>query len=251
VVIVAVIASGAFIGINNTLTTQAVMLVSPVPRPVASSAYGFVRFIGGGLAPFVAGKIADATNLGVPFYVGGLAYLLAIVVLATGHRLITKAEAAPASAPADPVLVAVGNTPDAAEVVDRAAGIARDLGAALVVVRVQETRVIEELAIEPETDSDARAALAALLERVDARGQILHSVGDHAAAGRALAAFADEVGARTVAVGRSPHGPASQFAEGSFTSALTNGTSRTVVLLSSDADPHELTADVLPSMRGA
>jgi MFS transporter, ACDE family, multidrug resistance protein len=55
-VIVAVIVSGAFIGINNTLTTQAVMLVSPVERPVASSAYGFVRFIGGGLAPFAAGK---------------------------------------------------------------------------------------------------------------------------------------------------------------------------------------------------
>lgn len=53
VVIVAVIVSGAFIGINNTLTTQAVMLVSPVERPVASSAYGFLRFIGGGLAPFV------------------------------------------------------------------------------------------------------------------------------------------------------------------------------------------------------
>ena len=34
---------------------QAVMLVSPVERPVASSAYGFVRFIGGGLAPFAAG----------------------------------------------------------------------------------------------------------------------------------------------------------------------------------------------------
>ncbi|MBV9830319.1 MAG: MFS transporter, partial [Marmoricola sp.] len=58
-VIVAVIVSGAFIGINNTLTTQVVMLVAPVERSVASSAYGFVRFIGGGLAPFVAGKLAD------------------------------------------------------------------------------------------------------------------------------------------------------------------------------------------------
>lgn len=49
--IVAVIVSGAFIGLNNTLTTQAVMLVSPVERPVASASNGFVRFIGGGLAP--------------------------------------------------------------------------------------------------------------------------------------------------------------------------------------------------------
>lgn len=92
VVIVAVIASGAFIGINNTLTTQAVMLVSPVERPVASSAYGFLRFIGGGLAPFVAGKLADATDLGVPFYLGAATFLLAIPVLATGHGLLRRAE---------------------------------------------------------------------------------------------------------------------------------------------------------------
>ena len=92
VVIVAVIVSGAFIGINNTLTTQAVMLVSPVERPVASSAYGFVRFIGGGLAPYVAGKIADATSLDIPFYVGAGTFLLAIVALATGRHLVTAAE---------------------------------------------------------------------------------------------------------------------------------------------------------------
>jgi ACDE family multidrug resistance protein len=65
-----------------------------------------------------------------------------------------------------------------------------------------------------------------------------------------LAQHADEIQARTVAVGRSPRGPASQFAEGSFTSALTHATTRTVVLVSPGAQPHELTADVLPSLRG-
>jgi ACDE family multidrug resistance protein len=273
-VIVAVIVSGAFIGINNTLTTQAVMLVSPVSRPVASSAYGFVRFIGGGLAPFVAGKLADATDLSVPFYLGGVAFLLAIVVLATGHRLIDAAESAPAeSAPAEaapaepataepatenagPVVVAVGATPDAGEVVEAAAGIARDLGAALSVVRVRETVVIEELAIDPESQEEAQAALDRLIDGLAAQGiaatgRILHSVGDHAAAGRSLAAYADAVGARTVAIGRSPRGAAAQFAEGSFTSALTHSTTRTVVLVSPGATPHPLSADVLPSTRGA
>jgi len=258
-VIVAVIVSGAFIGINNTLTTQAVMLVSPVSRPVASSAYGFVRFIGGGLAPFVAGKLADATDLSVPFYLGGVAFLLAIVVLATGHRLIDAAESSPSPAepsPTAPVVVAVGATPDADEVVEAAAGMARDLGAPLSVVRVRETMVIEELAIDPESQQEAQAALDRLLDGLTSRGiaatgRILHSVGDHAAAGRALAAYADSVGARTVAVGRSPRGPASQFAEGSFTSALTHGTTRTVVLVSPGGTPRPLTADVLPSMRGA
>jgi ACDE family multidrug resistance protein len=269
VVIVAVIVSGAFIGINNTLTTQAVMLVAPVERSVASSAYGFVRFIGGGLAPFVAGKIADATNLSVPFYVGGGAYILAIFVLASGHKLVDAAEAgvaepqssfepvgAVAEAGSRPVIVAVGATDDAGEIVEAAAAIARDLGAPLEVVRVRETVVIEELAVDPEDEDAARAAVTDLLGHLDAHGiaatgQILHSVGDHAAAGRVLAQHADEVRARTVAVGRSPRGPASQFAEGSFTSALTHATSRTVVLVSPGATPHELTADVLPSLRGA
>jgi ACDE family multidrug resistance protein len=110
-VMVAVVVSGAFIGTNNTLTTQAVMLVSPVERPIASSSYGFVRFIGGGLAPYVAGKIAEATNLAVPFWIGGATFLAAIGVLALGHSMVREAEkglvaepvlerGAPAAAPA-------------------------------------------------------------------------------------------------------------------------------------------------------
>ncbi|WP_219419479.1 MFS transporter [Pseudonocardia nigra] len=91
--VVAVIAAGALIGINNTLTTQAVMLVSPVERPVASAAYGFIRFIGGGLAPFVAGLLVERFSIHVPFFLGAFAVLLAIGVLATGHRLLAKADA--------------------------------------------------------------------------------------------------------------------------------------------------------------
>jgi MFS family permease len=91
--IVCVIASGVVVGINNTLTTQAVMLVAPVPRPVASAAYGFVRFIGGGLAPFVAGKLADRWDMHVPFLVGAVAVVVGIGVLSTGHRILTRADA--------------------------------------------------------------------------------------------------------------------------------------------------------------
>src|SRR4051812_14908492 len=91
--IVCVIASGIVVGINNTLTTQAVMLVSPVERPVASAAYGFVRFIGGGLAPFAAGKLAEHFNLHVPFVVGAVAVAVGIGVLATGHRMLSQADA--------------------------------------------------------------------------------------------------------------------------------------------------------------
>ncbi|MEU6754315.1 MFS transporter [Spirillospora sp. NPDC046719] len=90
--IVAVIVAGVFIGVNNTVTTQAVMMVAPVERPVASAAYGFVRFIGGGLAPFAAGKMAEHANIHVPFAVGAAAIALGIGVLAIGHRDLARAE---------------------------------------------------------------------------------------------------------------------------------------------------------------
>ena len=93
VLVVTVIVSGAFIGINNTLTTQAVMLVSPVERPVASAAYGFVRFFGGGLAPFAAGKLAEHFGVHVPFAVGAVAVVAAVLVLSTGHRMLAAADA--------------------------------------------------------------------------------------------------------------------------------------------------------------
>jgi MFS family permease len=92
VLIACVIVAGAFIGINNTITTQAVMTVSPVERPTASAAYGFVRFIGGGLAPYAAGKLAEHSGIHAPFYVGAAAVVVAVGVLATGHSLLKQAE---------------------------------------------------------------------------------------------------------------------------------------------------------------
>ncbi|MEW1780001.1 MFS transporter [Streptomyces sp. NPDC086777] len=270
VVIVAVIASGIFIGINNTLTTQAVMVVSPVERPVASSAYGFLRFIGGGLAPYVAGKLADATDLSVPFYLGAGTFLLAIPVLASGHRLLRDAEAhladgepaVPALTPVGrqaaagpgPVVVAVGAHERAGAIVDAAARLARDTGSPLEVVHVQRTAVVEETAADTETPDEARAAVVAHLDRLAAQGftatgQILDSVGDHAAAGRVLARHAADVHARAVAVGRSPRGPLAQFADGSLTTALAHAATCTVVLVDPADAPLPLTASTLVELR--
>jgi MFS transporter, ACDE family, multidrug resistance protein len=269
-VIIAVIVSGAFIGINNTLTTQAVMLVAPVDRPIASSAYGFVRFIGGGLAPFVAGKIAEASNLSVPFYLAAAFYLIAIAVLASGHKLVGAAERKEAigtvvrptlehveHAPEParrPVIVAVGSHQHAAANVDAAAALARDLGSPLEVVHIRETAVVDDEAVEPEDAEHARAAVLAHLARladqgVAATGLVLTSVGDHAAAGRVLTEHAKEVSARAIAVGRSPRGPVAQFADGSFTAALTRTAPSTVVLVRPDRAPRPLTADSLEDLR--
>jgi ACDE family multidrug resistance protein len=92
-VIAATIASGIVIGMNNTLVTTAVMSIAPVPRPIASATYGFVRFIGGGLAPFAAGKLVEHYNTHVPFLLGSGTVILGAIVLATVHRSLTAADA--------------------------------------------------------------------------------------------------------------------------------------------------------------
>jgi ACDE family multidrug resistance protein len=92
VLIPAVIASGIFIGINNTITTQAVMTIAPVERPVASAAYSFVRFIGGGLAPYAAGRLVQSVNIHFPFYLAAGAVAAGILILTTVHNSLHAAE---------------------------------------------------------------------------------------------------------------------------------------------------------------
>jgi MFS transporter, ACDE family, multidrug resistance protein len=92
VVIVAVIVAGAFLGVNNTLVTTAVMSIAPVERPVASATYGFVRFIGGGLAPYVAAKLVVHYNTHVPFLIGAGAVVAAAIVLSTVHGALDAAD---------------------------------------------------------------------------------------------------------------------------------------------------------------
>jgi nucleotide-binding universal stress UspA family protein len=219
-----------------------------------------VRFIGGGLAPFAAGKLADATSLSVPFYLGGVTFVLAIAVLATGHRVLGAAESGQARGERltpqlepvgpvvtgmhQPVIVAVGATEDAPAVVGAAAGIARDLHSPLEVVHVIETAVVEEQAIDAEDIDAARTAVTAHLDRLAGRGVpvtglLLHSVGDHAAAARVLVRHAADRHARIVAVGPSPRGRAAQFAAGSFTATLAVQTPCTLVLVHPESELEE------------
>lgn len=93
-VIGAVIVAGAFIGINNTLVTTAVMSIAPVPRPVASATYGFVRFIGGGLAPYAAGLLVERYSAHVPFLLGAGSVAAGAVLLSTVHRALDDADRA-------------------------------------------------------------------------------------------------------------------------------------------------------------
>jgi MFS family permease len=102
VVIGAVIASGAVAGLNNTLLTTAVMGVSPVPRNVAAASYGFVRFIGGGLAPYVAGRLVEHYNVHVPFALAAVAVIGGAAIIASVApvlRAVDQAESVPGHTP--------------------------------------------------------------------------------------------------------------------------------------------------------
>jgi MFS transporter, ACDE family, multidrug resistance protein len=89
VLAVCVIVAGAFLGIVNTVLTEAVMHAAPVERPIASSAYSFVRFAGGAVAPWLAGKLAEWVAPDTPFYVAAGAVVLALVVLVAGRRYLS------------------------------------------------------------------------------------------------------------------------------------------------------------------
>ncbi len=99
VVIVAVIVSGVFCGVNNTLVTTAVMSIAPVERSVASATYGFVRFIGGGFAPWIAGILVTRFNAHVPFLLGTITLVAAAVVLSTVHKSLRAADRGEVSQP--------------------------------------------------------------------------------------------------------------------------------------------------------
>jgi predicted MFS family arabinose efflux permease len=94
VLAVCVIVAGGFLGVVNTVLTEEVMHVAPVERPVASAAYSFVRFAGGAVAPFMAGKLAEWYAPGVPFFVGAAAVVLALAILVAGRRHLGDGRAA-------------------------------------------------------------------------------------------------------------------------------------------------------------
>ncbi|MBP2413199.1 putative MFS family arabinose efflux permease [Arthrobacter stackebrandtii] len=94
VIVVLTIASGALLGINNTLFTEMAMSVSDSPRPVASAGYNFVRWMGGALAPFLAAKIAEHSSASVTFLVAAAMVLVSACVILGGRKFLVAHEPA-------------------------------------------------------------------------------------------------------------------------------------------------------------
>ena len=92
VIIICVIAAGAMLGNNNTLITTAVMNAAPVQRSTASAAYSFLRFIGGAIAPFMAGKLAEIYNPSIPFIVGGGFVIISVLFILMNKKHISHVD---------------------------------------------------------------------------------------------------------------------------------------------------------------
>jgi MFS transporter, ACDE family, multidrug resistance protein len=109
VLAVGVVVAGLFLGINNTLMTEAVMGAAPVERGVASAAYSFVRFSGGAVAPWLAGKLGEEVSAHLPFWVGAGATALAVVTLAVGRRTLRHLDAPAARSEAEAQVLATAD----------------------------------------------------------------------------------------------------------------------------------------------
>jgi MFS family permease len=234
VLIAGVLLGGALIGLVNTLLTEALMRVAPdIDRPVASAAYSFVRFGGGALAPWLAGKLSEGGGEQLPFLVAGAVVLLATVPLVAGRSLVRHVDADEAAAAAPgrvdepaPVLLAVDASAAAEAITAEAARVALLRDRRVRVVHVHETDVVGDTTVERESAEAARATLRARLDQlrregVRADGEVLTSAGTHADVARVIARRAADTGATLVVIGRGEAGAA--LAGGSPTNVLVVG----------------------------
>ncbi|HTC72414.1 MAG TPA: MFS transporter, partial [Solirubrobacteraceae bacterium] len=222
--IVCVIGSGAFLGITNTLMTQVVMESSPVARPIASSAYSFVRFCGGAIAPFVAGKLAEHVSVQAPFYLGAAMTAIGVGVLWAYRHALRPASATvpahdqaattpPAPLPTTAATVLAVAGPTARQVSAIATPLVRARGTAVHVLHVIETDVLAgEDTAELEKPLQAQALLdeciAELHEAgVPVTGELLYSYGTHTDVANQILHRAAELHAGAIVLGADTRHP--------------------------------------------
>lgn len=83
-----IIISGLLFGNSNSLFTNAVMTTSPVEASTTSAAFSFLRMIGGAIAPFLAGILAELYAPNIPFIVGSCFVVSSIIVIALNRNYI-------------------------------------------------------------------------------------------------------------------------------------------------------------------
>jgi len=210
--IVCVILAGTVLGVINTLMTQVVMESAPVERPIASAAYSFVRFCGGAIAPFIAGKLGEHVSVQSPFYLGAAMTAIAIPLLWYYRASLVPAKAkAPAAPERASMVLALGGR-CAERVSAMSVPLARARGSAVHVLHVLETDVVAgEAAVELETKEEARRALersmATLREAgVLVTGELLESFGGHLDVANAILSRSAELSAGLIVLGAESSG---------------------------------------------
>lgn len=100
VMIPAIIVSGLFLGVANATLSTLLMRVSAEGPSVSASATNFVRFVGGAVGPYLAGRLSTAVSPGAPLYVAAVAVGLGILMLFAWRRplAVDRSQAAASSA---------------------------------------------------------------------------------------------------------------------------------------------------------
>ncbi len=93
--VVCVIVGGLLLGVLNTVLTESVMEATDLPRPVASSAYSAVRFLGGAAAPPLAAMLAEAFFPAMAYFVASGSVLIATVIVISRVKVLHRVNAGP------------------------------------------------------------------------------------------------------------------------------------------------------------
>jgi ACDE family multidrug resistance protein len=93
VMIPAIVLSGLFLGAANATLSNLLMRVSVAGPSISASATNFVRFVGGGIAPYLAGKLSTAVSIGAPLFVAASAVAVGVALLLACRTLLDGAGA--------------------------------------------------------------------------------------------------------------------------------------------------------------
>jgi MFS family permease len=102
IMISAIIASGLVLGVANAVLSNLLLGLSSTDTSIAASGTNFVRFGGGAIAPFLAGKLSEHVSAAAPLFVGAGTVALGLVGLVCFRTLLAPTRSvAPAQLTAD------------------------------------------------------------------------------------------------------------------------------------------------------
>jgi ACDE family multidrug resistance protein len=93
IMIAAIVASGLVLGVANAVLSNLLLGLSSTDTSIAASGTNFVRFAGGAIAPFLAGKLSEHVSAAAPLLVGSGAVALGLGLLVAFRTLLAPIRA--------------------------------------------------------------------------------------------------------------------------------------------------------------